>query len=478
MIHKNIHKILYTFIFTFFWGSACTNNSTNDNRPNIVLILIDDLGWNDIGFMGSKFYETPNIDKLASNGMTFTNAYVTAPNCAPSRASLLTGQYTPRHHIYTVGTSERGKSELRKLIPPPNQTVLDTSKITIAEILQDKGYSTISIGKWHLGEDPDSGPEQQGFDINIGGNKSGHPSTYFSPFQNDQLRNKKENEYLTDRLNDEAVNFIEGNKDNPFFLYLSHYAVHTPIQAKKELIEKYDKKEKGEYHNNSTYAAMIQSVDEGVGKIVNTLDRLNLINNTIIIFLSDNGGFGGITSMHPLRGSKGMLYEGGIKVPMIISWPGKITANSVSNENVISLDIFPTLTDIINSKNPKDQVIDGISLTPILFEEKDIDREAIFWHFPAYLEGNYEGARDTFFRTRPCAALKVGDWKLIHFFENNDYELYNLKDDVGESQNLYKKRNKKAAELMRLLKEWQISINAPIPTEINPDYSFENKNSL
>ncbi|MGB2823060.1 MAG: sulfatase, partial [Phycisphaerae bacterium] len=273
-------------------------------KPNIIRNFIDDLGWRDVSFMGSKFYETPNIDRLASGGMVFTRAYANAPNCAPTRACLMSGQYTPRNGVYTVGSSERGQSRFRKLIPIKNNTILDAKVVTIAEALKPAGYITASMGKWHLG-DGETGPVGQGFDVNVGGNTAGNPRGYFSPYRNKDLPDGPKGEYLTDRLTDEALKFIEASRDRPFFLYLTHYAVHTPIQAKKDLIAKYKGKKPDGGQNNAAYAAMIESTDQGVGRIMDKLDELKLADDTVVVFFSDNGGYGGVTSMAPLRGAKG-----------------------------------------------------------------------------------------------------------------------------------------------------------------------------
>lgn len=391
----NLFKIssLLIFLFLIIISDSCLLNTQDQSKPNIIIILVDDLGWNDLSYMGSEYYETPFIDKLAKQGMKFTHAYVTAPNCAPSRASLLTGQYTPRHNIFTVNSSERGKSQLRKIIPVENQMNLNLDKLTIADVLRDHGYKTACIGKWHLGKPPQFGPTAQGFDINIGGHQLGHPKSYFSPYKNNELKDGPDGEYLTDRLTEEAVKFIDENNNDPFFLYLSHYGVHTPIQAKQKMIQKFDKKKKSKFHNNSTYAAMIESIDQSVGKIMQKLELLELSENTVVIFLSDNGGLGKVTSMNPLRGSKGMFYEGGIRIPMIITWKDQIESNSTCEEDVICIDILPTVLSIIG-KDTIQQEIDGVSLIPLLFNKDGFNREAIYWHFPAYLEGNYEGARE------------------------------------------------------------------------------------
>jgi arylsulfatase A-like enzyme len=441
-------------------------------RPNIVLIFIDDMGWRDVGFMGSQYYETPNIDKLAGKGMVFTNAYSNAPNCAPARACLLSGQYGPRHGVYTVGTSSRGRSKFRKLVPIENTTVLDSKIVTIAQAIKPAGYVSASIGKWHLGDDPQFGPIGQGFDVNIAGYSAGHPQKgYFVPYNNPELPDGPQGEYLTDRLTDEALNFIETNKDRPFFLYLPHYAVHTPLQAKAELIEKYKNKAGSNGQNNPKYAAMIESADQGVGRILDKLDELELAEDTIVFFFSDNGGVKGITSNEPLRGGKGMLYEGGIREPMVVCWPGVVKPGTTSDTPVIGIDLYPTILEMTGAPTPKGKLLDGESIVPILKGQKDLNRKAIFWHFPAYLEGKAEGARDPQFRTRPGGAVRAGDWKLIEYFEDGALELYNLTDDIAEQNNLAKTMPGKVSELHKLMLAWRKAVNAPVPIELNPDYN-------
>ncbi|MEN8194567.1 MAG: sulfatase [Bacteroidota bacterium] len=469
-----LQSILFLGILLLAISGCNSNNEIKNSKPNIILILVDDLGWKDAGFMGSTYYETPNIDNLAKKGMVFTNAYANAPNCAPSRASLLTGQYTPRHGIYTVNSSERGDTKHRRIIPTKNTTTLSTDKITIAELLKEAGYVSASIGKWHMGNPPELGPKSQGFDVNIAGNHAGHPKSYFSPYKNKNLSDGKDGEHLTERLTNEALTFIETNKEQPFFLYLPYYAVHTPLQGKEEKIEKYKNKQKTPSHNNPTYAAMIESVDNGVGKITAKLDELKLSENTVVIFFSDNGGFGGATAMDPLRGSKGMLYEGGIRIPMIVRWEGTINPKTICDTMVIGSDIFPTLTEIAGVEIPENQIVDGKSIVPLLLRKKGFKRDALFWHFPAYLQGNYKGSRDKYFRTRPCGVVRMGDWKLIEYFEDNELELYNLKSDIGETRNLANDLPKKRDELHKVMKEWRASINAPVPTKRNPEYNSEN----
>jgi arylsulfatase A-like enzyme len=448
--------------------------STRDSTarpPNFVFILIDDLGWRDTGFMGSSYYETPNIDRLAREGAWFTAAYASAPNCAPSRACLLTGQYTPRHGVYTVGNPARGQARNRKLVPTPNRTELDPGAVTIAEALRPAGYVSASIGKWHLGDDPEFGPVSQGFDLNFGGGRAGNPGTYFSPYRNVRLpadSTAPAGEYLTDRLTDEAIGFIERNSDRPFFLYLPHYAVHTPIQAKEETIRKYREKVAVEGHDNPAYAAMIESTDDGVGRILNKLDELGLAGNTVVFFFSDNGGFGPATSMAPLRGSKGMLYEGGIREPMIVRWPGRIVPGTRIDIPVNGIDFYPTMLAMAGINLPAGHAVDGVSLVPLLRTGDGLDRDKMYWHFPAYLEADrsVEGP----WRTTPAGAIRKGDWKLIEFFEDGRLELYNLADDIGEEHDLAGEMPEKAEELHADLVAWRRAVNAPVPDEPNPRY--------
>jgi len=458
---------------------------TGPKKPNIVFIMIDDMGARDVGFMGSEYYETPNIDKLAGEGMVFTNAYANAANCAPTRACFLTGQYSPRHGVYTVGNSARGSSSDRRLIPIANDTTLDSHHITIAEALKPAGYVSVSIGKWHMGTDPDLGPIGQGFDVNVAGFSAGSPpGGYFSPYKNPELPNGPDGEYLTDRLTDESLKFIEANKDRPFFLYMTHYAVHTPIQAKADLIAKYQDKPPSNGQDNPKYAAMIDSVDQGVGRMMDKLDELELTDNTVVFFFSDNGGYVGATSNYPLRGFKGTFYEGGIREPMLVRWPGVVKPGTTCDTPVISTDFFPTILEMAGAKKPPGKTLDGENIVPLLKGQTTLNREAIFWHFPAYLQGNVPGARDSKFRTRPVAVVRKGGWKLLLFFEewvldggrakidtNNAVELYNLADDISETNNLADTNKAKRDELLNLLIDWQNSVGAPVPTTPNPDYS-------
>jgi len=450
--------------------------SCNDPKPtNIVFILIDDMGWKDVGFMGSEYYETPNIDKLAGQGMVFDNAYANAANCAPTRASLLSGQYSPRHGVYTVGNPDRGKTELRRLIPTENIRTISLDKITIAEALKPAGYTTAAIGKWHVGNKPND----QGFDVGMDRGDIGYKYSHF----------KDDGEYLTDRLTDEAEKFIRENQGKPFFLYLAHHAVHTPIQAKEEIIEKYADKEGEGCHQDATYAAMVQSVDESVGRVHAVLDELGLSERTMLLFFSDNGGYGPKTCMKPLRGGKGMYYEGGIREPMFVYWPGSVQAGTSCQVPVISTDFYPTFLEIAGAQKPKDYILDGSSILPLLNNTGELKREKLFWHFPAYLQtynGLKEDSRDPDFRTRPVSVIRKGDWKLLMFHEewsldgglnkidvNNSIELFNLKNDIGESTNLALERKEKRDELLKDLLTWQKDTHAPIPNKPNPEFGIQ-----
>ncbi len=459
-------------------GSSCVNYLSCDisRKPNIILFLVDDMGWSDLGCFGSQYYETPNIDKLAKEGIKFTNAYANAPNCAPTRACLLSGQYTPRHGVYTVNDPVRGKLEDRKLVPPENRRILLSEKITIAEALKKGGYVSASMGKWHMGDPPELGPKAQGFDVNIAGDHHGHPPAgYFSPYELPNLKNAPKGEYLTDRLTEEAIQFIENNKDAPFFLYLPFYTVHTPIQAKKNLIEKFKAKPGSSGQNNPEYAAMIASLDAGVGRILQKADELGLTENTFVLLSSDNGGVGGyedldipindITSNAPLRGGKGMLYEGGIRVPMIVRWPGFVKPGQVTDVPVISTDFYPTLLDVAGVDAPANYPMDGESLLPIIKNGSTLNRNAIFWHFPAYLQAG--GTREL--RTTPAGAIRRGNYKLIEFFEDGRLELYDLQNDIGETKNLAEELPEKTKELHNELKNWRQSLNADMPKP-NPGY--------
>ncbi|KAA3605430.1 MAG: DUF4976 domain-containing protein [Planctomycetota bacterium] len=441
--------------------------------PNFVFILADDLGWGDLGCYGHPYHRTPALDGLAAEGMRFTQAYANAPNCAPSRACLQTGLYGPRHGIYTVGSSARGKSQNRRLIPTPNRTELPAQALTMAEFLARHGYTCASIGKWHLGPDPNL----QGYRHSVAGYKAGHPPKgYFSPYHNPKLEDGPKGEYLTDRLAQEAIDFLEQQQDNPFFLYLPFYSVHTPIQAPKDRKQSYLALDPKPDRFHPTYAAMVSSLDQAVATVLSGLDRLGLRENTVVLFFSDNGGHGKFAHHGPLRGSKGMLYEGGLRVPFLIRWPGEIKPGTVCHEPILGTDMFPSLAELAGIAKTDWPALDGRSLVNQF--RQDPERRAIrplFWHFPAYLEA-YAGM-DGFWRTTPAAAIRKGRWKLIEFFEDGRLELYDLTRDPGEQQNLAAQNPEQVAQLLQEMRKWREATGAPVPAERNPDYRGEEEAS-
>ncbi len=457
------------YVLLFFACFFTPGFSQVMEKPNVILVVVDDLGWKDVGFMGSAYYETPNLDRLASQSIRFTNAYAGAANCAPSRACLLTGQNTPRHGIYTVAHSDRGHVKTRKLIPTQNTVDLSQQKMTLAEVLQQNGYTTATMGKWHLGADPTT----QGFDLNIGGNRRGAPKSYFSPYQNPELTDGPEGEYLTDRLTTEAINFIEKNRNNPFFLYLPYFTIHTPLQGKQELVAKYEQKASiDEQGKNPHYAAMVETMDANIGRILEQLEDLNL-DNTLVIFTSDNGGIAYLSRQYPLRAGKGSYYEGGIRVPLLVHWKARSLLPAIYDDPVKNLDLFPTILDLLEIPYPENQSFDGTSLANLIMKGKPLKKRPLFWHFPIYLEAYSKGnddSRDPLFRTRPGSIIRLGKWKLHEYFEDGGIELYNLDQDPGERNDLSQSRKGKARKLYRILQNWRAETDAPVPTELNPTY--------
>ncbi len=463
--------------FSFFLIVTLSCDKETLKKPNIVIIVADDLGWSDLSYMGSIYYETPNIDKLSKSGMTFYNGYASAANCAASRATLLSGKYNTDHGIYTVKNSDRGSKKTRKLIPIETKTTLDLDFFVIPEMLKDLGYVNGHFGKWHLG-DIGFHPENSGFDVNIGGNKYGGPGSYFAPYPYVELENETKGEYLTDRIGDEVVKFIYKNKENNFFAYVPFFSVHTPIQSKTDYQKKYRNKDSNEYHNRADYAGMIQSLDENVGKIIDKIDELNLSENTLIIFTSDNGGIRAISDQYPLRAGKGSYYEGGIRVPLIFRWKGKIDAESESYERVSNVDFYPTIKKLIGYSKPVD--FDGEDLNPI-FNNKKLRERELYFHFPVYLEPysvKRDGGTDPLFRTRPGTVIIKDNWKLHHYYEDNQFELYNLEKDISESNNLIDINIEKKDELLSKLNHWRKTRNAPIPNKLNPYYDQKYVDSL
>lgn len=464
-------------------------------KPNIIFILIDDMGRQDLGIYGSTFYETPNIDQLARESMLFTNAYAACPVCSPTRASILTGQYPARIGLTNwIGSTGYGgiHPDKGRLIDAPYIDHLPVEIPNLPTILKDNGYQTWHIGKWHLGDEPYY-PENQGFEVNIGGCHFGHPPFgYFSPYNLPTLENGPEGEYLTDRLTKEAINVIDQrDKGKPFYLNLCYYSVHNPIDAPKEDVDYFKAKAKkigldrtnpfvqGEHfptmrkrhlrilrrviQSNPYYAAMVHALDRNIGRLLDYLEATGLAENTIVVFTSDNGGLatseGSPTSNLPFSEGKGWMYEGGNREPLLIRYPKMIQPQSQCDVPVTSPDFLPTLLDLVNIKMPSNHCCDGVSLAPILKENVEVDRDAIFWHYPHY--GNQGGC--------PAAAIRQGDYKLIHFFENGHQELYNLDADIREEMNLAKVlpeiREKLATRLMQWIQE--IEAVQPLP---NPEF--------
>lgn len=451
----------------------CLTSCSEPQKPNIVLFVVDDLGWTDVGCFGSDLYQTPNIDQLALGGMKFTNAYASCTVCSPTRASIMTGKYPARLHC-TDWIDGHKKPFAKKKVP--NWTMfLDLEENTLAEALKTEGYSTIHLGKWHLGENEKYWPGNQGFDINIGGYNTGGPKgvgkPYFSPYGNPRMTDGPEGEYLTERLANEAVSYLDNRKDNsdPFFMNFWFYNVHGPHFAVEEKVEKYKAKVKvGAKHTNPTYAAMVEHVDEAIGKVLQKLKDNGEYDNTIIIFTSDNGGLIGrnktITSNAPLRHGKGGIYEGGVRVPFIAYWADKIQGGISNATPIISTDIYPTLLGLINATEvPNENTsFDGVDLSNVLLEKGEVNREAIYWHYPHY---HIEGAK-------PYSAIRKGDWKLIQVFESDSLELYNLAEDIGEQNNIAERNPKIVNDLLDDLNNWREKVGAQIPTD-NPNYLEE-----
>lgn len=479
--------------------SSCSAVGEGDPAPNFVFILVDDLGWADLGCYGSTFHESPNIDRLAGESLRFTSAYAACPVCSPTRTSIMTGKYPARTGVtdwikgrqsYNAGLPND------KLLPKEFEFEMKLEEVTIAEALKQAGYKTFFAGKWHMGEDSIYWPEHQGFDINKGGWSVGSPrGGYFSPYTNPRLDSGPEGENLTDRLTDESIQFLEERGEEPFLLYLSFYTVHTPLQAKPELIEKYKKKMENEgldpaamettdrewikyapargrfvertQQGHPVYAAMIETLDNNVGRLMDKLKELELEENTIVFFMSDNGGLstaeGSPTSNLPLRGGKGWMYEGGIREPMFIKWPGSGSRGKLSHVPVSSTDFYPTILEMAGLDPMPEQHKDGISLAPMLKGEDPPEaNRPIFWHYPHY--ANQGG--------KPGAAVRLGDYKLIEFFDPGLVELYKLDEDLGEKNNLADFLPEKTRELLDLLHSWQEEIGAK-GMDPNPDWDPE-----
>ena len=440
-------------------SSGITKTGKNGkSKPNILFILADDYGWSQLGCYGSKYYETPYIDRLARQGMKFTDAYAACPVCSPTRASIMTGKYPARLHLtdFIAG----GRFPYDKYKQPDWQKFLPLEEITIAEVLKTAGYTTASFGKWHLSiakKPPQSllyNPQRQGFDESF--------VTYKPSSKHDPESDAHNVEIITEK----SLEFLQNHKDNPFFLYVTHNTIHSPILAKKKLLDKYKNKPGANLpQNNPIVAAMIEDLDNSVGKLLAKLDELDIADNTIVVFFGDNGGLEKSAKQTPLRSGKANLYEGGIREPLIVRWPGMVQKGSTCSEPVTSVDIFPTFLEILDLKNKVPNTIDGLSLLPLLRQSGSLNREAIYWHYPHYHSSSIG----------PGGAVRMGDYKLIEWFDEtisglaNRFELYNLKRDIAEQNNLSKKMPRKTEQLTKLLANWRKKVGAQMMTP-NPDY--------
>lgn len=473
---KAVIIIFSVFVFLL----SCSSEQTDKAKPNIVLIIADDLGWKDVGYIGAEFYETPNIDKLAADGMIFNRFYPGAANCAPSRATLLTGMYMPRHRVYIPQGLARGGevSKMRFKVPTRDQdSTFNTFHVNInqvnsefeslAEMLKKAGYTSARIGKWHIGDD------NQGFDF-VSAN--GEPG-FITNFDGDEQRFYSDI-HVAEKMTNTALKFMEENKDNPFFLYLSHWEVHTPIKARKERIAYFENKKAalGLTDVNPDYAAEIEQVDLSVGRVRKKLKELGLDKNTVVIFTSDNGGVSAQTSNLPLRAGKGTYYEGGIRVPFCIHFPGLTKPGTKTDIAINGVDFMPTFAEIAQAEIPQNQPVDGLSFLPVLKNEPFDAERPVFFHFPLYIGGGgsdkilpaYDGTPN-YWRGVPSSTILSGDWKLIYYYEYEKYELYNLKDDISEQNDLSKINPEKAKEMLARLQAWVKEVDAPVPDVLNTD---------
>lgn len=454
-------KTLTALVLTILATALTAQNA--GRPPNVIVILVDDWGTTDLGCYGSKLYETPNIDRLASEGVRFTTGYSACTVCSPTRAALMTGKYPARIHL-TDWIAGHGRPHAKLRIPEWTK-FMKHEEVTLAEQFKAAGYATASIGKWHLTPALEQGdeayyPEKHGFDVNVGGYHRGQPPSYFAPYKIPTLKEGPDGEFLTDREAAEAAKFIEANHAKPFFIYLPHYAVHTPIQSKKEVAAKYAaklEKNPGLAQRNASYAALVESVDDALGTIRKALEKNGLTDNTVIVITGDNGGLLPVTDNAPLRAGKGSAYEGGVRVPFIVAWPGKLAPKVVSDVPAVTIDIYPTVLELAGIR-PMQSLVDGISLAPLLTKGSKPERDTVFWHYPHYHPGG----------ATPYSAVRSGDWRLVHFYEDGRDELYNLAADVGEKNELSAKEPEVAKALRTRLDAWLKSVDAQLPTP-NPD---------
>ncbi len=460
---------------------APSNTALDDRRPNFLIFLVDDLGWTDLGCYGSDFYETPNIDGLADDGVRFTHGYAACTVCSPTRAALLTGLYPGRTNVTDWIPGQRRPGA--KLKPPEWTMRLEHRYTTLAEALGAAGYRTAHVGKWHLMPrfDPqammDFAPERHGFERNVAGNEWGAPGSYFHPYERRDRRvyplpeGGADGDYLTDRLTDEALKILEEYRDDPFLLYFPYYTVHTPIEAKPEDLARFESRvDAGRRHRNPAYAGMLAALDRSVGRVRGKLDELGIAEDTVIVFTGDNGGLdrqgrdgrmGNPTENAPLRSGKGSAYEGGVRTPTMYYWPGVTPAGAVSDVPVITVDIYPTVLEIagVSGNAAHNESVDGVSLAGLLRDPaSSLDRDTLFWHYPHYHAGG----------ATPYSAIREGGWRLVHFYEDGRAELYHLAADVGEERDLAAAMPDKAAELLGKLDAWRAEVGAQEPLP-NPD---------
>ena len=435
---------------------SCAPTPEAVNPPNIIFLLLDDMGYADVGAYGNSYHLTPNIDRLAAEGIRFTDAYAAAPNCSPTRGSIMTGRWPARTGVtqYLPGNVLPHAKLLQAQLP----IGLPLSETIIAEPLGKAGYATASIGKWHLGGG-NYAPEKRGFDLNFAGGHWNAHKSMFAPHPFVEVPGASDGDYLTDDLTRETLRFIEGHRDQPFFIYLPYYAIHSPIQAKEDLIAHYADREDPSGRDNATYAAMTEGVDQSVGQIVAKLAELGLTDNTAIFFFSDNGGVPRVAFNGGLRSGKGYLWEGGIREPLIVKWPSVIPANAVDRTPVTSVDFYPTILELAGVSDVAGHTVDGVSLMSVLTRSGPLERDAIYWHYPHYANAG----------STPTGAIRQGDWKLIEFFEDDHVELYNLAEDRAEENDLSRDLPAKAQELRERLATWRESVGAR-PTPPNRDY--------
>lgn len=459
------YRLILVALITFTRVSVVQDVFAQKAMPNIVLIMADDLGWRDLSCMGSKYYETPAIDQLAKEGLLFTNAYSAAPVCAPTRAALMTGKSPARLHLTAVFDRDRGEMPL---LPPEWMHHLPLSEVTIAERLKEFGYTTAIMGKWHLGNEEKYWPENQGFDVNVGAWRSGKPKSYFPPYENPKLPDGPEGEYMTDRLASEATKFIEDHADKSFFLYFPTYNPHSPIEAPETTIARFKDKEPDGEQDSPAYAAMIAHLDMAVEKIVKALEDAGITQNTLLIFTSDNGGVKTIwdleiTDNAPLRSEKFLLYEGGIRVPLIVKWPGHTPVGQQTTQMAVSTDWVPTIMSIIGQPI-FEPTLDGVDLSFVIKNgEQAKTPRMLAWHYPHYMPRQ---------KMKPSSAIRAGDMKLIHWHESHRVELFDLAKDLSESKDISAEYPEKAQALYSQLHNWRERVGAQMPVP-NPTYTAE-----